>query len=89
MDLKIEGQWGIRFRALMKRFNDTEGRLTQNSSTAVMEAIFNAVDRQGPIVKDVVLIVGTASKQKGGRKQVVISLGELLEEVRIQNPGVS
>ena len=89
MNLAISDQWAARFGKLMKRFGDTEGKRTQESIIAIMEAIFSAIDRQGPNVKDVVLIVGTPSKQKGGRKQVVISLGELLEEVRIQNPGVS
>ncbi len=86
MKFEISEQWGIRFRALMKRFRDRHGDLTAQSLIAIGETIFSAVDRQGPNVKDVVIIVGTASRQKGGRKQVVISLGELLEQVRIQNP---
>ena len=88
MDFTITDQWAARFGRLMKRFRDKHGDLTQQSLIAIGEAIFSAVDRQGPNVKDVVIIVGTVGKQKGGRKQVVISLGDLLEQVRIQNPGV-
>lgn len=68
MKFEISEQWGIRYRALMKRFRDQHGDLTAQSLIAIGEAIFNAVDRQGPQVKDVSLLSVRPLK-----KQVVVN----------------